>query len=426
MILYNKHVKLNILILNSINCMNIIKLNQNNQLINSFPQISENHVIVPSEKLKRDLYEAEKNTDQVSLKSLMGVQSFSGPIIPLQGRFSLPIPPSLSNEMQLKILQEAIIRYTTMQIYKERIEKKFVTEVFSPQALMSIVHQPDDLLAFVLLTTLFAKNILIRPPLPSEKTILWKNFYVEGKDFESDKDSIKQNFFSCVTNEGYNLRLKKINDSTCEDKILDQVLVAGFPGNDSKIAGAIHFSITMPNDHEEKTCYINSLQVLENCQGLGLGTLLLSSAILTAKKEGCTKVILESSGEGIPLYVLFGFEPDVEQSRLDGWWERMSLPQKMKICDYHLLFDPHLRLEITQKNYSALLERVNNVFNRTISNHFDLSKITIPNKALEKMYPKDTSDENMSDSSEVSSDEESDPDTDTMEEDSEASQLQAL
>lgn len=418
--------------------MNIVdstnQINQDILNLNSFSEISPSQIIILSENLKRELYETEKITDLVSLKSLMGIHNFSGPIIPLNGRFSLPQPfPFLTKDNRQKILQELIIRYTTTQIYKERIEQIFTADHFFPDALKSIITlHYDDLLSFVILRALFEENILIRPPLSSEKEILWKDFlfinperdfeeYREWMEYNEFEDLIKKNFFKCVTSEGSYLRFKESRNLASRDKIHEHVLVAGSVGNDAKIGGMINFIINIPAN-DEKTCYINSLKVLEKRKGLG--TLLLSCAILTAIKEGCKKVILESSREGIPLYVLFGFVPKVKQSLLDGWWDKMSTPQKMKVCK-KLYRYASFRLDITQQNYNMIMERINHIFNPLSSNYCDYKNAEIPKEA-KKLFSMNL-DESMSNCSEASSDEdsegsevssESDADPDAMDLDS--------
>ena len=85
-----------------------------------------------------------------------------------------------------------------MQLYLRKIEQITVCEVVFPLALREFQNQ-SPALSSVALPALFAKNILIRPPLPSELEKIWEKFYMY------EDSNYKPKLASIVSNEGYHL-----------------------------------------------------------------------------------------------------------------------------------------------------------------------------------------------------------------------------
>lgn len=307
-----------------------------------------------------------------TLKTMMGIAYFSGPIFPLNG-----YPPVFSSDVSNN--PESVmadIRYKTTQLYeekikkllcKERIEQLTTPEVIFPLALrQEMLQLPDPALSYVGLPALFAEGILIRPPLPSEGNKIWPKLHVEDRVEEED-------FFSYVKNEGYFL----------QGKVLNRVLIAEDQDNNKKIDGAIHFQINF--EPQETSCYIYSLKTRKNSRSNGIGKLLLSHAILTAMQEGAKKIFLESSPAGIPLYTLFGFVPDVDDVKLKDWWDKSTISEKMCVNRAYSKFnlEADLRLDLTEKNLNILVERIDNIFNPTIKTYYDYKNTKIPQEAID-------------------------------------------
>lgn len=260
--------------------------------------------------------ENEKIT-QVSLKSLLGMQNFRGPILPLSGNlygfFSSPRKSSM-NKTDKEI--EALIRFTATQVYKEKIERLTAPEVFFPFALRSeSIQSPCLSISNVTLPVLFAKNILFRSPLPSEGNKIWNN-YLSNPSFS------QEDFFSIIKNQGYYY----------ESNTLNCVLVAGMKKYGKKIGGVIYFQIVF--NSEETTCRIDSLVINKKYKDQELETLLIGSAIQTALQEGCKNIIFATTPDDFSL-----------NSVLD------------------LSNENQIRLSLTHENLKKLSDRINTILN---------------------------------------------------------------
>lgn len=317
--------------------------------------------------------EKDEKIIQASLKSLMGIKDFSGPIFPLN---EYPTVSTLISDQE-SVLSD--ISYKTTQLYKERIKQLTYPEINFPLALRpEMIQFPDPALSYVGLPALFAMNILIRPPLPSEEKHIWKELHMPNYVYEKDFISCVKNegyFFSCVKNQGY---FHKKPDKV----FIDRVFVAGSSGDDKKIDGAIHFRIKFKP--KEISCHIISLKIRNDFQGKGLGKLLLSQAILTSFRERAQNIILESTSKGVPLYTSFGFVPHEYEGLYKGWWDRMTLSEKMIICYKYCktVNKPHFRLELSEKNLKVIIEKIDSVFNPTTSSYCDFRNTKVPREAI--------------------------------------------
>ena len=103
-------------------------------------------------------------------------------------------------------------------------------------------------------------------------------------------------------------------------------------------------------------CKVNILWVNDKCSGQGLGTLLMSYAILEAKRNNCERVSLYSSLQGIPLYASLGFVPNISWVVSDPHWGDLSVLQKAKIIEELDCSD--LYLDLDEANFRNILPMI--------------------------------------------------------------------
>lgn len=318
-----------------------------------------------SNRLKESLYtqEREGNIEQVSLKSLMNVQNCIYPLCPLDF-----IPSSnLWNQ------NESVICYTTTQVYKEKIEGLTATEIPFPQILRTgNIHSSNEALTHVILPTLFAKNILIRPPLPSESDDIMYEFRPYELAF---LEQLK--LFSAIQNEGLSIDLDR--------KRIFRVVVASSSDVHKKIQGAIFYYISQKNN---SSCKIEALDIKDKHKSKGLGTLLMGHAILEAKQFGCRKIKLIPSYEGSFLYASLGFYPN------SPWvmphWKNMDLTQKAKIL--YLTVSSN-KMDLNLINIQNLYQKIVKILNnppkeidkdtQLPKGYVDFDDITLPDEIQE-------------------------------------------
>lgn len=226
-----------------------------------------------------------------------------------------------------------------------------IRENFRSHDLSGIKINPPRAFREVALPSLYFKNILIRPPFPSERKKIWKKL-----------DPLpllvhlgKHNFFSCMKNEGYQINMNRI----------ERVFVAGGGKKGKKIRGMINFYIDYFNFKQPPICEIVSLKVQENSNNLGIGTLLLSQAVFMGLQYGCESVSLTSSKKGIPLYLKGGFEPDFsisdKEQKIQRKWEHLDFNERINFCKEKKLFI--FQFDLNEENINNLRIRLREVLN---------------------------------------------------------------
>jgi hypothetical protein len=187
-----------------------------------------------------------------------------------------------------------------------------------------------------------AKNIFLRAPLPSEETEIFEN-HTYDLFFVTEQQEVA---FSSVIHDYGTLK------SAEKNKIKKLVLATDL--SDGKIKGSIYYS---QNGKKGNILFIN---VNENSQNAGYGSLLYCYALFDCLENNCTLIKVAFDDDGLNFYTSFNLIPS---SHLSSEWEALSFEEKKEF--YEREFATQYYDLTRKKNLAQLNLRLNKVISKT-------------------------------------------------------------